>query len=558
MELPEHSNTVELSVEDVVQRLKSSYAEFCRFFQDDTWFDPIHEMLCNWMQYHTIVGLEDQKDVKFLIIMPRGSLKTTIVTKYYPLWLTVNDPNLRTLIVMNTFTNATKKLVDTRGLFDSDENFRGLFPELLPPRTRDNRWTSDCLEINRPKKFPEGTFEAAGVGTRKISAHYNCIIEDDTVAPDESEMKEGITLPSLDRIRKGIGYHQVATGLLMTKGVRIRVVVSTRWGEYDLVSHIRDEERGYKVFDVPAIQNATMEDWKEKTPLFSMFYTKEKLEEIEEQMGPYMFACLYLNKPQDASLRSFKDDWFHYVTEDEIPKDGEFTIAVDPAISEEDKACESSITVVKHCMENEKHPHQYWYEDITGHFDPYQTVNKTLNHAELLISEGENVKMIIVEEIAFQKALKYIFWDEMTKRDIQIPIVGFKSKQSKNTRIEGTLQPRFFTNRIHFVRGRFTRKAEFQIQQFPTGRLLDIIDSYSMHIKYYKPEQSGKSKPKSKEKKIKDSWEDALKDARKAYKDRNDLGALSPKGAMDTDAYAGSLKTGLGAAYDYGTMFRKS
>ena len=109
------------------------------------------------------------------------------------------------------------------------------------------------------------------------------------------------------------------------------MVIGTRWGEDDLMSYIRENE-GYKFFDKPALDG-------EGEPLFKIFYDKEKLADIESQIGPYMFSCLYLNRPLDASLRTFKSEWFQYLRVRDIPKDGDdefITLAVDPAISEKD------------------------------------------------------------------------------------------------------------------------------------------------------------------------------------------------------------------------------
>lgn len=540
LKAPPVGEKTDLTNEDLRNAIRSSYAVFCQTFQDDGWFDPVHKELCDWAQYWIEDALQKGDDCKLMLVMPRGSLKTTILTKYLPVWLTLDDPNFRSLIVTNTHTNARKKLQDTRGLFDVDKLFRALYPDLLPRGK--NRWTNEAAEINRPKVFPEATFEAAGVGTAKVGLHYNLIIEDDTVAPDESEMQGDVTLPSRDRIEKGIGYHRTATALLVPKGPRIRIVVSTRWGEYDLIQYVRDEEQGYKVFDIPAIQDAGVQNWEEGTPNFSMFYSIDKLKDIERQLGPYMFACLYLNMPMDASLRVFQDAWFKWCTPSEIPDDGFITLAVDPAISEKDEACETAITSVKHHMLQDRQPFQYYRKVIHGHFNVNQLINKTLDLAEFYVEEGEDVKMIIVETIAYQKALKYMFWDEMNRRDMSFPIVEFASRQQKEVRIEGTLVPRFSNGRIFFVRGEFPEKAESQFKQFPTGKLLDIVDSCSMHIKAYRGEKRYYEAPK-KDPRMEDSWDDVMDEIRYNVKNRDRKGSLHYLTQYNTNSLGRSLKT---------------
>jgi predicted phage terminase large subunit-like protein len=435
--------------------------------QDDGWFDPIHKRLCDFIQYH--IEAAGESDVKLQITMPRGSLKTTIVTKYLPVWLTLSDPTMRSLIATNTHTNARKKLNDIRGLFDTNKLFQSLFPKILP--TKRCRWTEEVAEINRERSFPEGTFECCGVGTKMEGRHYNLIIEDDTVAPDESDTREEITQPSQEDIVSAIGWHKKTTALLVPKGRRIRVVVTTRWADEDLVWHIRKNETGYKFFDMPAL-NAAGE------PNFSMFYSKEKLEEIKQQIGMYMFSCMYLNRPLDPSQRAFRSETFHRVKPHEIPSEGRVTVAVDPAISEKSDACDSAITVVLHHRAGGNVPNQYWLKAVLKRMPPHELVNTAID-----LAIEYSAKSIIVETVAFQKALKYSFRDRMAELGVQFNLVEFVSRIKKELRIYA-LQPLFENGRIFFVEG-LDPRIENQLKAFPHGRLVDGIDSFSMHMKGY-------------------------------------------------------------------------
>lgn len=460
---------ITLPLSEIKNNCILSYAYFCRLMQDDGWFDPVHERLCNFIQYHIQKAVEEDRDAKLQITMPRGSLKTTIVTRYLPIWLTLADDENRSLIATNTHTNARKKLNDIRGLFDSNQLFRALFPELLPGRRC--RWTEEVAEVTRKRSFPEGTFECCGVGTKMEGRHYNLIIEDDTVAPDESDTKEELTVPSQEDIAKAIGWHKKSTALMPPKGKRIRVVVTTRWAEEDLVWHIRNNETGYKYFDMPALRP-------DGEPNFSMFYSKEKLQEIREQIGLYMFSCMYLNQPLDPSQRAFRDETFHWVKIHEVPPVGKVTIAIDPAISEKKDACDTAITVVKHVMQGGKIPNQYWMKAVLERLSPHALVEKAID-----LAVSYNASSIIVETIAFQKALKYSLRDRMAELGVRFNLIEFASRVSKEVRIYG-LEPLFENGRIFFVEG-LHQKVISQLKAFPHGKLVDGIDSFSMHMKAY-------------------------------------------------------------------------
>lgn len=470
------------TIKGIRERCLSSFPDFCMFMQDDGYFDPIHRQLCEWIQYHYEEYLAGNMEVhlKLGVVMPRGALKTTMVTKYFPVWVTLADRNMRTLVASNTISNARKKLADIRGLFDGNKLFQTCFPETLPvPGTQ--IWNNEAAELPRDNKFPESTFEAAGMKTKKTGTHYNIIVEDDTVAPDESEQTVDITVPSRETIEKGIGWHKQATSLMVPKGVGMRIVVTTRWAEEDLIHHVETVEH-YKMFDMPAMDETG-------TPRFTNFYSREKLDDIRQSIGDFMFSCLYLNKPLDAGMRTFQDKWFITVPQHSVPLAGHITIAVDPAISKKDEACETSITAVKHCLHRDNRAYQYWMYDIAGHYTPFETVKHVLDYCE----EGERwkrVKQVIIETVAYQKALKYIFRDELIRRnnvrikegleEIRVSIQDFNSRTNKEVRIAG-MQPSFQNGRTLFVQDKVSEQTKSQLVQFPHGKLVDRIDCFAMH-----------------------------------------------------------------------------
>lgn len=484
------------NIEDIRNACLNSYAAFCLYMQDDGYFDDIHEELCNFTQYYVQKAEEEVEKtgeclLELAYIMPRGSLKSTIVTKLFSAWIVVrrfylfNDSNTRILIAGNTFDNASAKMSkDLGGIFENNLLFRTLFPEILPLPSND--WNSKRMEINRTGSFPEGTYECAGTNTKLIGRHYNGIIEDDTTAPDISNMKDEIVLPSNDIIQQAIGFHQAAQSLLIPKGFIFRIVVSTRWACEDLIEHIQKVEK-YKCFDRPA-----MDDFGKSN--FTCFYSEEKLKMIKSRIGSFMFSMLYLNRPLDNSQRVFNPDNFLYINAEDVPKAGFFTIALDPAISEKTDACDSSITVNQHIRSGMQR-HEYWWEDKNVKLLPFQLVNKTLDIADYYREKfsflgSKPIKAIIVETNAYQYALKQIFDNEMERRGVHYTIFPMTSRSNKELRIQ-SMQPSFEEGRIHFVRtstdphkNRLTIQTENQLKQFPNGKLVDTIDSWSMHRIY--------------------------------------------------------------------------
>jgi hypothetical protein len=255
----------QMSPTELRDAMCNSYALFCLYMQDDGYFDPVHQELCEWTQYHVEKYEEEVERTgtclgELAYIMPRGSLKSTIVTKYLPTWITLRryylfkDQSTRSLIAGNTFNNASAKMMgDIGGLFTTHRLFKSVFPEVLPRKGKEgNIWRASGIEINRDASYPEETFQCAGTNTKLIGRHYNVIVEDDTTAPDISDFEDGMTMPSQDTIEQAIGFHQAATSLFVPKSFRLSVVVSTRWASEDLIHKVLTEEN-YKYFNKPAV-----------------------------------------------------------------------------------------------------------------------------------------------------------------------------------------------------------------------------------------------------------------------------------------------------------------
>lgn len=522
--------TSNMSIEEVRAVCLKSYAALCELLQEDGWFDSVHRELCDWLQGHIESDYAAGRITERNVTMPRGSLKTTIVTKYLPIWIAIQPPekfglsgsDTRTLLASNTHTNACKKLSDIRGVFDSHPLFKAAFPQLLP--TRNCTWTDQAAEVSRVANWPESTFEACGLKTKKVGSHYNMIIEDDTVAPGGDDSRIDVTAPTVDEIEKGIGWHQAAYMLLVPKGLRIRIVVTTRWAEEDLVNYIRDNE-AYGVFDYPAFDV-------HGNCVFSQFYTHDELDVIQKRIGPYMFSCLYLNKPLDASKRTFKKDWFHYIHRSEMPKHGYYTISVDPAISDKNTACETAITVIKHVADKDDYARsETWYltDTVHGFMEPTKIAMTCLDFCQSLDAP---VKRIIIESNAYQDSLKYTFRDEMRTRDMMIGISMIPSKKNKLMKIEA-LQPLFYRGQLIFIRG-ISNQIESQLTQFPNGKLVDLIDSLSMHLELYRGQ---KKRELYKPKKEVDEFEQAVQEIRKRHEEAfvylQNSDTYDPFGEMD-------------------------
>jgi len=459
---------------------EASLPYFFRLIQDDGYIDQVHIDLGFFIQGE----IEHGDTSRVLLIMPRGSYKTTFITKFFPLWLAVKNPNVRILIVSNTQPNAKQKVSEIRQMIMDNAMINALWPEIVPNvRGRIDRWSDVSATIQRTGTYSEGTFEAAGLRTTLTGRHYDWIIEDDTVAPDLDDIDKEIVMPSRDDINQAIGWHKLATPLLIDAYKGGRVVVGTRWCHEDLIEYVEKNEPTYAVFSRKAVEDGK--------PIVSKFDMRA-LEDIKQSLGSYMFSALYLNEPLRPDQMLFRPEWIIEMDVSEFPYDEEemkWIITIDPAISERNEACDTVLLRAGH-FEN-----RIWVDVCDdGHYTPQQTITKALDLIEL---DPDRTKWVSVESVAYQKALGMFMRDEMMRRGVIKPIQQLKTRTNKDVRIQG-LQPYFERGQIVLRSG--LKKLVSQLLQYPYGRLVDCIDALAMQLDSYNGFKVKKEKPKEAEK----------------------------------------------------------
>lgn len=434
---------------------------FFRLIQDDGYIDPVHLDLGRHLQKE----IDEGDTTRALLVMPRGSYKTTFATKFFPIWLAIKNPDVRVLIVSNTDGNARQKVSEIRSMIQNHPVLNGLWPNIKPDK---ERWSDSSARIQRESAWSEATFESAGVRTKLTGRHYDWIIEDDTVAPDLDDIKEEIVLPSREDINQAIGWHKLAGPLLVDAYKGGRLVVGTRWCYEDLIEHVEKKEETYAVFSRKAVENGV--------PLVQKF-SMVALADIKINLGSYMFSTLYMNDPMRPDDMIFRPEWILEVASTDIPRDHpdiKWFITCDPAISEKDSACDTVIIRAGH-LDNRIYVDQCF----DGKYTPQQTITRIIDLIEL---DEEKTKWVGIESVAYQKALALFCRDEMMRRGVIKPIKEIKSRINKDIRITA-MQP--FFERGQFLIRRGLKKLVSQLVQYPHGRLLDCVDCLAMQLDCY-------------------------------------------------------------------------
>ena len=444
----------------------------------------VHLPLCKFLQI--------PYPLKKLIELPRGFLKTTIASIYYPMWRSINNPSIRVLITQNTFDNAAKKVHKIRSIFEKNDLFRALYPELIPNfNSKSVRWSNECAEINRPETFEEGTFEAAGIGTKITTRHYDLIIEDDTVTAETSDLSEEEIAPNMEDVAKAIGWHKMATNLCINYETFERIVIGTRWFQEDMIAYVKEKELGYAKFFMDVYGRKILGESKEEEAIYPLRFSNEVLEEQKIDLGTYMFATQKLLDPTPLERMIFKPQWTRYYN---VAPDTKNMLSIDPAIGESKKNCDSA-QIVTGGADNGL---IYVREAISGQFNP--TENVKLSFA---LMRKYEIKKLVVENIAFQEMFAQAIEIERDRvddkgvkvnEDVHFSVVRETpgGKDSKDARIK-SMVPYFEYGKILFPKvknddgtvyvSKEIKKLEKQLREYPYGKKRDLIDALAYAIR---------------------------------------------------------------------------
>lgn len=217
--------------------------------------------------------------------------------------------------------------------------------------------------------------------------------------------------------------------------------------------------------------------------------SKEFLDEAKKKMGSIMFANQYLNEVFPSDDAVFKKEWFRYWNPStDLSKCHNFAF-IDPAISVEDGADYTGITVVS------VDSNTNWYFRLARRqrLNPTQIVEMCFD-----LCKEFNLHGIAVESVAYQKALIYMISEKMREKQMFIPLkeVQVGTDKTKEMRIM-SLVPIFEWGRAYLAQG--MEDFEKELLQFPRSQFDDISDSAAglQHIVFYPVREEQKNEPTS-------------------------------------------------------------
>lgn len=180
-----------------------------------------------WRTHGDMIDALESQTKRKLIVMPRGTFKSSVGVVGYSIWSLLRNPNERILIDSEVYSNSKNFLREIRAHLTSPK-ITELFGEF-----RSGNWNEGELTVaQRTKAYKEASITCSGIGAVKVGQHFSMIIGDDLNSGNNSATPEAR--------KKVITHYQMNQAILEPDGVY--VIIGTRYATDDVIGWILDNE----------------------------------------------------------------------------------------------------------------------------------------------------------------------------------------------------------------------------------------------------------------------------------------------------------------------------
>lgn len=441
-----------------------------------------------------------------LLLLPRGTFKSSVVTVSFTLQYILNEPNARILIDSETFSKSKAFLREIQDHLITNDKYREVFKSIhgmypFDKRSNAKLWTDSEIILpcrNRPLKEP--TISCAGIDVTKNGMHYDLVIGDDL------HSEKNVT--NTEQITQVIDHYKLVFSLL-DPGKPL-IIIGTRWHELDLYGHIIDfEKEDFNILKKSAYN-----------PDGSLFFpevlNEEALDKIRKRQGASIFSKQYLNEPVSDENATFKREYIKRIPwEQVVGRPINWYWLVDPSYTDPRGSGQYS-DFAAFVLCGMDYQRDLYVRYVIRQKMTYSQIIDTMfqMNSDPRFKDIRNPKWLL--EVIGTKSLSYELSNEQRRRNTWLNVQEIKSRQdSKEERIRG-LAPFYESGHIfHIQECPQLEELEIELLQFPTGRHDDIIDDLANVLEVASPPAASQRR--------RDRDDDPRSANRSAYKPRSKL-----------------------------------
>ena len=447
-------------------------AELCRrsfyYFVQTMWDTVISETpVWNWHIKYICDELQDiawrvkNREKKlfdyYIINVPPGTSKSTIVSEMYPVWCWTIDPTQR--FICGSFSSTVSEDIadKCKKVFTSDK-YQRLFPEVGIRKDAKTHLANN----HNGERYTTST----GSGITGIHAHQ--LIIDDPLSPGQASSE-------VERITANKWISETLSTRKVNKEVSVVIMVMQRLHENDPTGYLT-AKKNLKVKQIcfPAeesdiVKPAECRKFYKGGLMDPVRMSREVLSQAKEDLGSYGYAGQYDQVPADLSGGIIKREWFDIVDGSWYGKVNKFVL--DTAYTEKAENDPSGLL-------------SYYFEDNCIMITNFESVR--LEFPKLLKYTGSFVRnngysdrsTIRVEPKASGKSLVQQLKVE-TKLNVSEDVNPEKDKVTRATSITAKLESR----RVKLLRGAWNERFLSEVCMFPRASHDEAVDLLVMAVR---------------------------------------------------------------------------
>lgn len=435
-------------------------------------YNPIHEPICPMSP-----DFDPRKNL-LLLLMPRGTFKSSVVTISLSLQFFLNEPNGRILLDSETFSKSKAFLREIQDHLINNQIYREVFKAIhgMYPFTKKSEarlWTdSEIILPCRAVAKKEPSISCAGIDVTKNGMHYDLILADDLHSEKNVTNKE--------QIGQVIEHYRLAFSLLDPG--KPMIIIGTRWDYNDLYQHIID----FEAEDFNILKRSAY------NPDGSLFFpevlSEEALDKIRRRQGTGTFSKQYLNEPVSDENATFKrENIIRRKLKECVGRPMNWYWLIDPSYSDP-RGGSSYSDYAAFILAGMDFERKYWVRHIIRAKMTYKDIiNKMFElNIDPRFKDIRQAKFIL--EVIGTKSLSYELSQEQRRRGTWLPVTEIKSRNiNKEERIRGLAPAYEFGNIFHVEECPQIEDLEYELLHFPSARYDDCSDALSTLIEVGTP-----------------------------------------------------------------------
>ena len=413
----------------------------------------------------TQTAIQSENFNRILFIAPRGFSKSTICSRFYPLWLACYGMKKDIFLVSATISLAKENLRYIRNEIENNETIKAAFGDL-----KSDKWTEEQVNLSNGV-----IIRAKGREFQIRGFRPDCIICDDLEDEEVLYSKE-----QRDKLENWFFRTLIPT----LKPDQQLVYIGTKLHQFALIASLEKKKEFLKRSYKALVEGKSI--WEE-------MWSAEKLRDMRDEIGIYAFEAEYQNNPLSLQEQPIKP---HYLEGVVVKEDVTLTcLALDPAISERESADYRAISIFGRTDSG-------MFKEVyteKGRWSVDEQVEKVI-----WLFETYHPDRILIEEVAFQKILRSLIVNKARDRGLYLPISTAELGVGKNKRPKDKMTRLLqivplFEQRLVEVRSPDLRD---ELLAFPFGDYDDMVDCCVYSLYWLMQERGGRVMPKKYEMKL--------------------------------------------------------